>query len=148
MSSDCSYKIIHKITNAFKKYHFRINIGVYIGSTIIAWIIFFFGLIPLSGLLLCTFGMPLLLYSVYYIRRLDSVIIYKLVWIIGGGSFIGGIMALGIGSITFAQPWTPLYNFPSIIKNIYMILMTIFSWILGGYLSYLWGKRRGFKLYY
>ena len=66
-----------------------VTLGVYIGTLLMGWIEYFRGFLPLIGVLLPTFLIPLFLFGVYYVRKLDSRTINRLIWTIGGASVLG-----------------------------------------------------------
>jgi len=122
-----------------------VTIGVYIGTTVIGWIGYIIGIIPLIGIVLTTIGFPIFLFSIFHIRKLDSRTVGKYIWIVCGGLFLGGIMWFGIAYIFYSAPWAPLRNSPPIIFMTFTITSTVFSWALGGYIMYRLGKKRDFR---
>ena len=122
-----------------------VAIGVYIGTTVIGWIGYIIGIIPLIGIVLTTIGIPIILFSVFYIRKLDSRTFYKYVFIITGAALFGGIIEFGIAHIFQGAPWAPLRNLELIYQIIFTVGSTSLCFGLGGFIGYTIGKRRDFK---
>ena len=122
-----------------------VAIGVYIGTTVIGWIGYIIGIIPLIGIVLTTIGIPIILFSVFYIRKLDSRTFYKYVFIITGAALFGGIIWLGIAYIFHVAAWAPLRNSELIYRIIFDVGSTLACWGFGGFIGYAIGKRRDFR---
>lgn len=122
-----------------------VAIGVYISTTVIGWIGYIIGIIPLIGIVLTTIGFPIFLFSIFYIRKLDSRTIYKYVFIITGAALFGGIMWFGIAYIFQGESWAPLRDSELIYQIIFSVGSTLFCWGLGGFIGYTIGKRRDFR---
>ena len=125
-----------------------VAIGVYLITTVIGWIGYSIGIIPLLGIVLTTIGIPIFLYSIFYIRKLDSRTFYKYVFIIGGAAFFGGIIWFGMVFIFEVAGWTLLRTSELIYRIIFDVGSTLACWGLGGYIGYRIGKRRDFKPFY
>ena len=125
-----------------------VAIGVYISTTVIGWIGYIIGIIPLIGIVLTTIGIPIFLISIFYIRKLDSRTFYKCVFIIGGAAFFGGIIWFGIAYIFQVAAWAPLRNSELIYRIIFDVGSTLACWGLGGFIGYAIGKRRDFRPFY
>ena len=125
-----------------------VAIGVYIITTVIGWIGYIMGIIPLIGIVLTTIGIPIFLISIFYIRKLDSRTFYKCVFIIGGAAFFGGIIWFGIAYIFQVAAWAPLRNSELIYRIFFDVGSTLAYWGLGGFIGYAIGKRRDFRPYY
>ena len=122
-----------------------ISIGVYIGTILMGWIGYIIGIIPLIGIVLTTIGVPIFLFSSFYIRKLDSRTIYKYVFIITGAALFGGIIAFGIAYIFQGAPWAPLRDSELIYQIIFTVGSTSLCFGLGGFIGYAIGKRRDFR---
>ena len=122
-----------------------VAIGVYIGTTVIGWIGYIIGIIPLIGIVLTTIGIPIILFSVFYIRKLDSRTFYKYVFIITGAALFGGIIEFGIAHIFQGAPWAPLRNLELIYQIIFTVGSTSLCFGLGGFIGYAIGKRRDYR---
>ena len=105
-----------------------VAIGVYISTTVIGWIGYIIGIIPLIGIVLTTIGIPIFLISIFYIRKLDSRTFYKYVFIITGAALFGGIMWFGIAYIFQGAPWAPLRDSELIYQIIFSVGSTLFCW--------------------
>ena len=124
-----------------------VAIGVYITTTVIGWIGYSMGIIPLIGIVLTTIGIPIFIISIFYIRKLDSRTFYKYVFIITGAALFGGIIEFGIAYIFQGAPWAPLRNLELIYQNIFSVGSTLLCFGLGGFIGYTIGKRRDFRPY-
>jgi len=136
---------------SFVKNWYWVAIGVYISTTVIGWIGYSMGIIPLIGIILTTIGIPILLISIFYIRKLDNRTFYKCVFIIGGAAFFGGIIWFGVAYIFQGAPWAPLRALRDselIYRIIFDLGFTILCWGLGGFIGYAIGKRRDFRPFY
>ena len=122
-----------------------VAIGVYFITTLIGWIGYVMGIIPLLGIILTTVGIPIFLFGIIYIRKLDSRTIYKYVWIITGAAVFGSIIWFGIVYIFQGAPWAPLRNSELIYRIIFSVGSALACWGLGGFIGYTIGKRRDFK---
>ena len=122
-----------------------VAIGVYITTTVIGWIGYIIGIIPLIGIVLTTIGIPIILFSVFYIRKLDSRTFYKYVFIITGAALFGGIIEFGIAHIFQGAPWAPLRNLELIYQIIFTVGSTSLCFGLGGFIGYAIGKRRDYR---
>ena len=129
----------------FKQNWLWISIGVYIGTTVMGWVEYFRGFIPLMGIFLPTFVIPTFLFGIYYIRKLNSRTIYKYVWIIGGAASIGGLIWFGVAYILQGAPWAPFRDYPLIFRIPFDIITIVLCWALGGYIMYRLGKKRDFR---
>ena len=125
-----------------------VAIGVYISTTVIGWIGYSMGIIPLIGIVLTTIGIPIFLISIFYIRKLDSRTFYKYVFIIGGAAFFGGIIWFGMVMIFEVAGWTLLRTSELIYRIIFDVGSTLACWSLGGFIGYTIGKRRDFRPFY
>lgn len=125
-----------------------VAIGVYISTTVIGWIGYSMGIIPLIGIVLTTIGIPIFIISIFYIRKLDSRTFYKYVFIITGATLFGGIIEFGIAYIFQGAPWAPLRNLELIYQNIFSVGSTLLCFGLGGFIGYTIGKRRDFRPFY
>ena len=122
-----------------------VAIGVYISTTVIGWIGYIIGIIPLLGIVLTTIGIPIFLISIFYIRKLDSRTFYKYVFIITGAALFGGIIEFGIAYIFQGAPWAPLRDSELIYQIIFTVGSTLLCFGLGGFIGYAIGKRRDFR---
>jgi hypothetical protein len=138
-----------KKKRAFKKIIVKnwlwVAIGVYLITTLIGWIGYVMGIIPLLGIVLTTIGIPIFLFGIFYIRKLDNRTINKYVWIITGAAVFGGIIWFGIAYIFQGAPWAPLRNSELIYRIIFSVGSALACWGLGGFIGYKIGKRRDFK---
>ena len=125
-----------------------VAIGVYLITTVIGWIGYIIGIIPLIGIVLTTIGIPIFLISIFYIRKLNSRTFYKYVFIIGGAAFFGGIIWFGMVIIFQVAAWTSLRNSELIYRNIFYVGSTLACWGLGGFIGYTIGKRRDFRPFF
>ena len=122
-----------------------VAIGVYISTTVIGWIGYIIGIIPLIAIVLTTIGVPIFLFSIFYIRNLDSRTIYKYVFIITGAALFGGIIEFGIAYIFQGAQWAPLRDSELIYQIIFSVGSTSLCFGLGGFIGYAIGKRRDFR---
>jgi len=137
---------IKKFWNEFKKNWLWINIGFYIGITIVNWIGYFFGFITLEITIIFTLMYPLILFGVYYIKKSKyQKNIYKLVWVVGFGLPLGGIMWFCIIYIFHGAPWAPLRNSPLLVQIVFSVISTVLCWALGMYIMYRVGKKREWR---
>ncbi len=121
-------------------------IGIYVGALIIFWIEYFRGYFSLLGTTLYTFMTPLLLISVYYIRKsIHQRNIYKFIFIILGGVALGWPIWALISFILIGAPWSPFYNPQGVLRTIIFISTIVPSYIVAGYICYKWGKKRDFR---
>jgi len=122
-----------------------VTIGVYIGTILMGWIEYFRGFLPLIGVVLPTFLFPLFLFGIYYIRKLNSRTINRLIWTIGGALVLGFPIWILINYILYVAPWAPLRNSNTIIAGIFFVLSTIISYGGPAYLFDRLGKKRDFQ---
>ncbi len=141
-------KLKEKIKNfweRFKEERIKFYVGVYIASMVFAWVGYFIRFIPLMGAILPTILIPLILFGVYYIRKLDNRTIYKIVWIVCGGIFIGAPIWAISYYILIGAPWAPLNETHDILKDSISILIMVPIFGVAAYLMYRLGKRRDFR---
>jgi len=123
-----------------------IAIGIYVGALTIFWIEYFRGYFSLLGTTFYTFMTPLVLISVYYIRKsIHQRNIYKFIFIIGGGLALGWPIWVLINFILIGATWSPFYNLQGISRTIILISTIAPSCIVAGYIFYKWGKKRDFR---
>lgn len=122
-----------------------VTIGVYIGTTLMGWIEYFRGFLPLIGVLLPTFLIPLFLFGIYYVRKLNSRTIYRLIWTVGGASAMGFPIWLFVNYILFVAPWAPFRGYHGILSTIIFILGTVLSYGGAAYIMDKLGKKRDFR---
>ena len=122
--------------------------GVYISTTVIGWIGYIMGIIPLIGIFLTTIGSLIFLICIFYIRNLDSRTVNKYVFIITGAALFGGIMWFGIAYIFQGAPWAPLRDLELIYRIIFDVGSILPYFGLGGFIGYTIGKRRDFRPFY
>ena len=131
-----------------KQHWSLLAIGIYIGALIILWIEYFRGSLSLIGTTLYTFMTPLVLISVYYIRKsIHQRNIYKFIFTIGGGLALGWPIWVLISFILIGATWAPFYEPQGILRIIILILILVPSYIVAGYICYKWGKKRDFRPY-
>ena len=137
---------IKKFWNEFKKHWLWISIGNYMGINITLWLLYFYGFAILGMTLTFSFVAPLILLGIYYIRKSKyQTDIYKYVWTISGGLFIGGFIWFGIIYIFQGAPWAPFRDYPLIFRIPFDVTSTVLCWALGMYLMYRLGKKRDFR---
>ncbi len=122
-----------------------VTIGVYIGTILMGWIEYFRGFLPLIGVLLATFLFPLFLFGIYYVRKLNSRTINRLIWTIGGALALGFPIWLFVNYILFVVPWAPFREDHGILDNIIFILGTLLSYGGAAYILDKLGKKRDFR---
>jgi len=125
-----------------------VAIGVYISTTVIGWIGYIMGIISLISIVLTTIGFPIFIFSIFYIRKLDSTTVNKYVWIITGAALFGGMMWFGIAYIFQGAPWAPLRDSELIYRIIFDVGSTLACWGFGGFIGYKIGKQRDFRPFY
>jgi len=121
-------------------------IGIYIGALIIFWIEYFRGYLSLLGTMLYSIMTPLILISVYYIRKsIHQRTIYKFIFIILGGVVLGfpiwGLLSL----ILIGRTWSPFYNAQGIVRTILLVSTIVSSYSVAAYIFYKWGNKRDFR---
>ena len=129
----------------FKQHWLILTVGIYIGVAFTLWLLFFYGFGVLGIAISFSFISPLIFFGIYYIRKLDNRTVGKYIWIVCGELFLGGIMWFIIAYIFYSAPWAPLRSSPPIIFMTFTITSIVFSWALGGYIMYRWGKKRDFR---
>lgn len=129
----------------FKENWLWIIIGFYIGITSMAWIEYFRGYFSLIEVVLPTFIAPIFLFGIYYIRKLNSRTIYRLIWVIGGGFAIGFWIFISVNYILFASPWAPFHEIDVILRRILTILLFFLSCGGVGYIMDKLGKKRDYR---
>jgi hypothetical protein len=129
----------------FKENLLWVIIGFYIGITSMAWIEYFRGYFSLIEVVLPTFIAPIFLFGIFYIRKLNSRTIYRLIWVIAGGLALGLLIFMSVNYILFVAPWAPLYEFNVMLRRIFTILIMLLS--LGGaaYIMDQLGKKRNYR---
>ncbi len=129
----------------FKENLLWVIIGFYIGITSIAWIEYFRGCFSLIEVVLPTFIAPIFLFGIFYIRKLNSRTIYRLIWVIGGGLALGLLIFMSVNYILFAALWAPFHEINVILRRILTILIMLLS--LGGaaYIIDQLGKKRDYR---
>ena len=137
---------IKNFWNEFKKQWLWVNIGAYMMIMMINWIGFFLGSIEFEITILISFIYPLIIISIYYIRKSKHQInIYKGIWIVGGGISLGFPIWALFFFIFFGAPWAPLHEWQGTLRDIILILSVIPSYSLAAYIMYRLGKRRDFR---
>ena len=122
-----------------------VTIGVYIGTILMGWIEYFRGFLLLIGVILPTFLIPLLLFGIYYIRKLNSRTINRLIWTIGGASAMGFPIWLFVNYILFVVPWAPFREYHGILRTVIFILSALLSYGGAAYILDKLGKKRDFR---
>lgn len=142
-------RLKEKITNfwtEFKKQWLWVNVGAYMMIMMINWIGFFLGSIQFIIALLITFIYPLIILSIFYIRKSKfETTIYKIAWIIGGGLSLGFPIWGIIFFVLIGAPWAPLYAAHNILRGGISILILLPAYGVAAHLMYILGKRRDFK---
>lgn len=123
-----------------------VNIGAYMMIMIFNWIGFFVGFIILETAYLITFIYPLIILSIFYIRKSKfETTIYKIAWIIGGGLCLGFPIWGIIFFVLIGAPWAPLYEAHNFLRGGISILILLPAYGVAAHLMYILGKRRDFK---
>lgn len=139
-------KLIKKFWNEFKKQWLWVNIGAYMMITMINWTGFFLGSIKFEMAFLITFIYPLIILSIFYIRKSKfETTIYKIVWIVGGGMFLGFPIWVILFFVLTGAPWAPLHEANDILRGSISILILVPAYGVAAYLMYRLGKRRDFR---
>jgi len=129
----------------FKENWLWVTIGFYIGITSMGWIEYFRGCFSLIGVVLPTFIAPFFLFGIFYIRKLNSRTINRLIWTIGGASVIGFPIWLFVNYILFVTPWAPFRECYGILRIIFFILSTLLSYGGAAYIMDKLGKKRDYR---
>jgi len=125
---------------------YLLAIGIYVGALIIFWIEYFRGYLSLLGTTLYTFMTPLILISVYYIRKsIRQRTIYKFIFIILGGVALGWPIWALISFILIGATWSPFYNPQGVLRTIILISTIASSYSVAAYIFYKLGKKRDFR---
>jgi len=137
---------IKNFWNEFKKQWLWVNIGAYMMIMMINWIGFFLGSIEFEITILISFIYPLIIISIYYIRKSKyQRNIYKGIWIVCGGISIGFPIWAFISYFFVGAHWAPFHESQGTLKDIIFILTIIPSYILAAYIMYRLGKKRDFR---
>ena len=137
---------VKKFWEEFKQHWLWINIGGYMGITMMNWLGYFLGFISLEITLIFTFILPPILISIYYTRKSRyQRSIYKIVWVVGGGVSLGWVIWVSIGYTLVGAPWAPLHESRGIMREITLILPMVPSYCLAAYIMYRLGKKRDFR---
>ena len=134
--------------NESKQHWSLLASGIYVGALIILWIEYFRGSLSLLGTTLYTFTTPLVLFSVYYLRKsIHQRNIYKFLFIIMGGVALGWPIWALISFILIGATWSPFYNPQGILRTIIFVSTIVLSYSVAAYIFYKWGNKRDFRLF-
>lgn len=137
---------IKNFWNEFKKHWLWVNIGAYMMITMINWTGFFLGSIKFEIALLITLIYPLIILTIFYIRKSKfETTIYKIVWIVCGGIALGFPIWGIIFFVLIGAPWAPLYEAHNILRGSISILILVPAYGVAAHLMYKLGKRRDFR---
>ena len=137
---------IKNFWNEFKKQWLWVNIGAYMIFLMISWTGFFLGFTKFEIALLITLIYPLIILTIFFIRKSKfETTIYKILWIVGGGICLGFPIWLIISFVLIIAPWAPLYEAHNILRDGISILILVPAYGVAAYLMYMLGKRRDFR---
>ncbi len=120
----------------FKENWLWVTIGIYIGITSIGWIMYFRGCFSLIEVVLYTFLASILLFSIYYISKLKSGTIFRILWILGGAFVIGVWIFFSVNYILFASSWAPFHEIDVTLRRLFTILVFLLSYCGAAYIMY------------
>ncbi len=142
-----------KIKNFWKRFNENwlwVNLGAFIGGTIIFWLLFFIGIISLMTAIFSTILNPLILALVYYFFKYFRVskhqMIFTKIILVGCGTLaLGCPIWLFIGYVLITAPWAPLQALPAVLRGRILLLVVISSYGLAAYIIYKIGKKREWR---
>ncbi len=141
-----------KIKNFWKNYKKNtiwVSIGLCIGLIYMNWVLFYFGIIDLMLAIFLTVLYPLLIFFVYYGRKLKHQKIIFKIWLVGlVGCVFGGILWIFLGYVLIAAPWAPLriLILDAVLRGRIFLLLLPICCVIAGYIMYRIGKKREWRL--
>ena len=138
---------IKNFWNEFIKHWLWVNIGAYLMIMMINWTGFFLSSIEFEIAFLITFIYPVIILSIYYIRKSKyQRTIHKIVWIVCGGLCLGFPIWASFFFILIGASWAPLNEVQDNLKAYISILFLVPSYSLAVYIMYRLGKKIEWKL--
>jgi hypothetical protein len=145
-SSDGLIKKIREYWQNLDKNDF-ILLGVYIGTTPLIWLLFFYEVINLTIPLLHTILWPLVMVLRFYIKlTTDHKWINKIFYVGLMGYILSVPLWLLLGNLFFFAPWAIFPNLSTTQKNISVILLLIASYIVMAAILYGIGAKRNWRI--
>lgn len=139
-------KLNEKIKNAWNelnKHWLWVNIGAYMILMIINWTGFFLNAIKFEITFLITVIYPIIILTIYYIRKSKyQRTIHKVIWIVGGGLCLGFPIWALVSFLLMGASWAPLNDLQDNLRVYFLILSIIPSYSLAVYIMYRIGKKR------
>ena len=132
---------IRKLWGAMRKHEFWLLFGIYIGMATALWLGYFEGYISLMRVLPLTLGGPLLLFGVYYLRKVENQMTLRRTMIVCGALAFGCPIWLLLNYVLYVPTWAPFYDHHSILNTVAIILATVLSYGGAAYLIDRLGRR-------
>ncbi len=132
---------IRKLWNAMREHEFWLLYGIYIGMAISLWLGYFEGYISLERVLFFTLGAPLLLFGVYYLKRVEHQMTLRRIMIVCGAVALGFPIWVFLNYVLFVPTWAPLHGGRSILNPVAFVLSTVLSYCGAAYLVDRLGRR-------
>ena len=132
---------IRKLWDAMREHEFWLAYGIYIGMATALWLGYFKGYISLERVLFFTLGTPLLLFSVYYLRKPEHQMTMRRIFVISVAVALGFPIWLFLTYVLFTPTWAPFHSHRSILNTVAIILATVLSYGGAAYLIDRLGRR-------
>ena len=119
---------------------------IYAGIAAVQWLVYLIGYISLDKVLFFTIGTPIVLFSIYYIRKTKYQMTFaRIVIVVGGGLALGFPIWVLLNYILYVPTWAPLHQNHGPLNTVAFVLATAISYGGAAYLMDRLGKRRDYQ---
>ncbi len=132
---------IRKLWDAMRKHEFWLLFGIYIGMAIALWLGYFEGYVSLERVLPLTLGGPLLLFGVYYLRKVEYQMTLRRITLVLVTVSFGFPIWLFLNYVLYVPTWAPFHGVHGILNTVAFVLSTVLSYCGVAYLVDRLGRR-------
>ena len=132
---------IRKLWDEMREHPFWLLFGIYVGYATARWLGYLEGYILLERVLFFTLGAPLLLFGVYYLKRVEHQMTLRRIMIVCGAVALGFPIWVSLNYVLFVPTWAPFHGGRSILNPVAFVLSTVLSYCGAAYLVDRLGRR-------
>ena len=130
-----------KLRDEIREHQIVLLFGFYIGMATALWLGYFEGYISLERVLPLTLGGPLLVFGVYYLRKVEHQMTLRRITIVCVAGAFGFPIWLFLNYVLYVPTWAPFHGQHGILNTVAFVLSTVLSYYGVAYLVDRLGRR-------